>query len=67
MKAYIIKQLRYECERYWTGNFDETGKPTISTNIIKGVCFDSVREAYEVARPHSRLQTFKVGRRFVKK
>lgn len=67
MKSYIFKQDRYGPPKYWTGNFDETGAPTIDPNIIKGVCFGSEREAYEAAGPHPRLQTFRVGKRFVTK
>ena len=65
MKYYIFKyHASRGAELYWTGNFSSvTDDPLASVNTKPAICFDSAREAYNVAGEYLRLQWWKVGKR----
>ena len=65
MKYYIFKYHSSRgAELYWNGNFSTvTGDPLASTQAKKAVCFNSAREAYDVAGEYLKLQWWQVGKK----
>ena len=67
-KWFIFRPCRYGgvfAADYWTGEFTDANKPSVSKNTRNALPFETAREAYDFAGQHKKLNWFRVGRRVV--